>query len=91
MPAMKKMPTKRVFSKGNVTDDALSFSLSFDNEQGAWVPWLAVWRRAMLDLVGWWCACKWRGWLLNVYALLAGRPGFCIETMFTTLLPYGYA
>ncbi|GAB4822077.1 hypothetical protein N2152v2_009123 [Parachlorella kessleri] len=38
VPAMKKMPTKRVFSKGNVTEDSLAFSLSFDNEQGAVDP-----------------------------------------------------
>ena len=47
MPAMKKMPTKRVFSKGNVTEDSLAFSLAFDNEQGEWVPRVAGGRRAM--------------------------------------------
>lgn len=48
VPAMKKMPTKRVFSKVNATEDSLAFSLWFDNEQGEpggggggwWLGWL---------------------------------------------------
>ena len=34
VPAMKKMPTKRVFSFANVTDDGFAFKLHYDNKPG---------------------------------------------------------
>lgn len=34
VPAMKRMPTKRLFSRTNVTQDSLAFSLLFDNANG---------------------------------------------------------
>ncbi len=50
VPALKKLPTKRAIGLHNLTDDALRFTLTFDNSEGegwggkggGWVGWQGV-------------------------------------------------
>lgn len=55
---MKKMPTKRGFSKHNVTTDTLAFTLSFDNMQGergleCWSALNHLMCKVLLPTCGW--------------------------------------